>query len=72
MQNPIRITHFGYHIKGPVENKWFKKEWDCFDVHKDIVAAPHDAGFLLRDPREVRWPPLAQLLKSKTKLMMYR
>jgi hypothetical protein len=72
VQNPIRITHFGYHIKGPVENKWFKKEWDCFDVHKDIVAAPYDS-FSLKDPHKpLAWPPLRSLLQNKTRLFMYR
>jgi hypothetical protein len=70
VQNPIHITHFGYHIKGPVENEWFKKHWDCFDVHKDIVAAPHDAGNL--PALGAHWPsPLGDFLRNKTYLMMY-
>ncbi len=69
MQNPIRITHFGYHIKGPVDNPWFKDRWDCFDAHKDIVAAPHDATFA--PGRGYKWPPLRQLLRDKTRLVFY-
>jgi hypothetical protein len=69
VQNPIRITHWGYHIKGPARNPWFKREWDCFDVHKDVVAAPHDATF--QPPAGYQWPPLKQLLRGKTRLMMY-
>jgi hypothetical protein len=70
VQNPIRITHFGYHIKGPVKNSWFKEHWNCFDVHKDIVAVPHDAANLPR--QDATWPSsLAELLRNKTYLMMY-
>ncbi len=69
VQNPIRITHFGYHVQSPAPNPWFKKSWDCFDVHKDVVAAPHDATFL--PPLGYQWPSLRQLLRGKTRLMMY-
>jgi hypothetical protein len=69
VQNPIRITHFGYHIKGPVDNPWFKDQWDCFDAHKDIVVAPYDSYNLPRPGHE--WPPLRELLRGKTQLFMY-
>jgi hypothetical protein len=70
VQNPIRITHFGYHVKGPAHNPWFKNSWDCFDVHKDVVAAPHDSHSL--PAAGYQWPPLRQLLNNKTRLMLYR
>jgi hypothetical protein len=69
VQNPIRITHFGYHVKGPVDNPWFKEKWDCFDVHKDVVAAPHD--FANMPSPGQRWPALRELLRGKTRLLFY-
>ena len=38
-------------------------------MHKDVVAAPHDATF--QPPLGYQWPPLKQLLRGKTRLVMY-
>jgi hypothetical protein len=70
VQNPIRITHFGYHVNGPAPNPWFKGKWDCFDVHKDVVAPAHDGPLL--PPPNGSWPEdMAQFLRSKRILLLY-
>jgi hypothetical protein len=70
VQNPIRITHFGYHVDGPADNPWFRGRWRCYDAHKDVVAPPHDGGLL--PPAGGAWPAdTAEFLRSKRLLLLY-
>lgn len=70
LANPIRVVHFGYHVTGRQHDPWLKHTWDCFDVHKDVVAAPLDT---MNPPKPGhQWPAdLEQYVRSKSKLLMY-
>jgi hypothetical protein len=70
LSNPIRVVHFGYHVQGRQHDPWLKHTWDCFDVHKDVVAAPLDT---MNPPKAGhQWPvDLEQYIRSKSKLLMY-
>jgi hypothetical protein len=70
LANPIRVVHFGYHVAGRQHDPWLKQEWDCFDAHKDVVAAPLDT---MNPPKPGhQWPAdLEQYIRSKSKLLMY-